>query len=195
MIQPPLRRLLIDLGERRDRDVLDVETLRDLDVGIAPVQHAGHDVYAVFHQEAHQRRPAAGPADDERSEPRRHDRLLRRTEDHRGPAGRGARLDIRVDPVDRAQQRTGHDFLRLAVGHDLAARHRHEPVRDSCGEREVVEHREDRHTALVCESSDHLVELDDMADVEVGGGLIEEEHGGVLRERLREHCSTPLSPG
>jgi hypothetical protein len=175
--------------------VLDVEALRDLDIGVAPVEHARRDMNAPLHEQAHQRRSSAGATHDQRPQTRGDDRLIRRAEDHGGSSRRGARLDVRVDPVDGSEQRSGDDLLRLAVGDDLAGGHRDEPVREGRREGQVVQHRDHRDLPLVGETPDHLVELHDVPDVEVRRGLVQEEDRRILRERLREHGSAPLPAG
>ena len=50
--------------------MLDVEALRDLDVGVAPVQDARDDVDAAFDEQPHQRRAATRAAHDQHPDPR-----------------------------------------------------------------------------------------------------------------------------
>ena len=76
--------------------------------------------------------------------------------------------------------------LGLAGGDDGAVAHGDEPVRVARGERQIVEHHDDRAPRRAVERPHELEHLELVRDVEVGRGLVEQDGLGLLRERERD---------
>ena len=96
--------------------------------------------------------------------------------------------------TDRKSSRVDHVLWR-ADGNDPAIGHDDQSVADRRGQREIVQHGEHRRIASVREFADEAMDLDDMSDVEVRGGLVEEQDRRILRQRLRQDHPTTLSAG
>ena len=82
-----------------------------------------------------------------------------------------------------------------AFGHDPSALHGDDVVRVPRGEVEVVQH--DRHggAALAVEVRDEVQDFHLVGEVQVGGGLIQQQHFGFLGQGHRDPHALPLPAG
>ena len=60
---------------------------------------------------------------------------------------------------------------------------------------EVVQHYTDRDAVPVGQVAHQVEDLDLVAQVEVGGGLVEQQHCGILRQAAREPHALQLAAG
>lgn len=89
-------------------------------------------------------------------------------------------------PVDDALHRSGRDDPTVSHGDDV--------VGVAGGQAQVVEHHDHRHT-LAVQASNGVEHFELVRDVEVGGGLVEQEDGGALGQCERDPRALPLPAG
>jgi hypothetical protein len=109
--------------------------------------------------------------------------------------GAGARVPAQVgdDPPDAHEQLLRDYFSGSAVSIRPSAREYEDPVRESRGEIEVVEGGDDGDSPPPTQLTDPFEEVELVADVEVRGRFVQEEHGGLLGECPREDRSLPFA--
>jgi hypothetical protein len=95
------------------------------------------------------------------------------------------------DPVDGFEDVGDEELVGGALGGDAAVVEEDEAVAVAGGECEVVED-DDGAEAEPVDEVEYLVLV---ADVEVVGGLVEEEVGGALGEGAGDHDALPLAAG
>ena len=82
---------------------------------------------------------------------------------------------------------------RRPVGHDPALAHDHDAREEVGGQGEVVEHGHDRRPVALVEVDQQLHDVDLVADVEVGGRLVEDEDRRRLGDRDGDEHELPLA--
>ena len=92
----------------------------------------------------------------------------------------GGHLD--VDLVHAAQRRGLQGLAGRAVGHEVTAVQHHHLVAVAGGVVEVVDGDQGADALLAGDAAHQLQGLDLVAQVERGGGLVEQQHAGVLAE-------------
>ena len=110
-------------------------------------------------------------------------------------SGGGTRLDLRRDAVHVAEELARDDVTRLPRRDHHAVGHDHQPVAHRGGQREVVQHGEHGRAPCIRELADQPVELDDVTDVQMRRGFVEQEDRRVLRQGLRQHDAPALAAG
>src|SRR5262245_59942812 len=111
-----------------------------------------------------------------------------------GRRARGIAVDAQRRAEARLEDLLAQDRLRRSRRHDPPAVEEEDPLGELGGEVEVVE---DGHPgeAGAIRGEEPVEDLDLVGDVEVGGGLVEEEELGLLRERLGEEDPLALPRG
>ena len=111
----------------------------------------------------------------------------------------GRRLGDRVGDDRRRAARTprasarGDHLVRRALGADPAVPHGDQVVGVPAGEVEVVHHDHDGRAAPPVEVGEQVEHLELVAQVEVGGRLVEQQQIGLLGERHRDPDPLPLA--
>jgi hypothetical protein len=111
------------------------------------------------------------------------------------PAGQGVCVDVDPDAVDGGQAFRGEDVLGQTVGDDPARFEQRDPVGDGRSLVEVVQDDADRDSVVVRQVADEVEEFDLVAQVEIGGRLVEQQHTGFLGEATGEPHPLQLTAG
>src|SRR5215218_6953108 len=111
------------------------------------------------------------------------------------PPGDGVLDDAHVDVEHLADERLGDDLRRRAGGDDRSPAERDDLVGVACGLVEVVQDHEDRASVAGVELGDQLQDGELVGEVEIGGGLVEQQQVGLLGERHRDPCALALPAG
>jgi len=176
-----------------------VERLRLHLIGVRDIHHPDGDEEAQLRQPPHQPRAGARAADDvEGGVPRRR-RLDGEPGEERdiGPPRHGVLPHLHVGAVGDADAGLGDDLLGPALGEHLAAGDEQQQVAVLAGEVEVVHDHDGRQLPRGREPPGEVEHLDLVVDVEVGGGLVHEEHGWAAARAPWRSCSAgaPLRRG
>ena len=95
-------------------------------------------------------------------------------------------------PEDFLDESRGDHLSRWPLRDDPAVAHGHQVGCEACGLVEVVEHRH-QAAAPAVEVDHQFHQLYLVADVEKGGGLVQQQDGGVLGERHGDPYALPLA--
>src|SRR5699024_5549663 len=120
------------------------------------------------------------------------DRLLVR--DHQWGTGARVGHDVAGQTEDLTDEVTGDDLVRGTVGHHPAFVHHDQACGEPGGLCEVVQHGDDGAPAPV-QPPEELQQVVLVGDVEVGGGLVQQQHTGVLGEHHRHPRALALPAG
>src|SRR6185503_720396 len=85
------------------------------------------------------------------------------------------------------------DVADRSIANDRAVREQHDARRECGGEIEVVQDRDDREPAHASERRDAVERRALVRRVKVRGGLVEQQHAGLLGQRHREHGALALA--
>src|SRR5690606_36891854 len=110
-------------------------------------------------------------------------------------AGDGVGGDQGVQREDLLDHGRGDHVGGRALGVDGAAADGNEVVGVAGGELEVVEHDRDGGAAAAIQLSHHVEDLELVGDVEIGGGLVQQQHLGALGEGHRDPYALALPAG
>src|SRR5215510_8492721 len=110
----------------------------------------------------------------------------------RGPARGRVFVHHHAAPVHRLQHGLMQHLVWRAARHRLAAGEKEQPVRDLGSEIEIVGDEEDAQALVPVEPSQEGYALRLVAQVQVGGGLVEDEEARLLGERPREDDALSL---
>jgi hypothetical protein len=110
-------------------------------------------------------------------------------------AGHRVVCDVHRDAVGVGQVLAGEDVADPARRDDLALAQQHDLVGDDRRVVEVVQHDADRHVVVVRQVAHHVEHLDLVAQVEVVGRLVQQQHGGLLRQARRQPHALQLAAG
>src|SRR5699024_6595846 len=97
---------------------------------------------------------------------------------HHGGAGDGVGHDAGVQGEDFVDHPLGDHGGRGALGVDLAVADRDQVIGVAGGEVQVVQDDADGGAAVTVQVADHVEDLELVGDVEVGGGLVQQQHLG-----------------
>ncbi|CAM5476651.1 hypothetical protein SHIRM173S_02348 [Streptomyces hirsutus] len=111
------------------------------------------------------------------------------------PAGERVGADLDPDAVDLGQAFRGQDFFGRALGDDVPFGEQHDPVGNGRRLVEVVQDDADGDAVVVRQIADQVEEFDLVAQVEVGGGFVEEEDSGLLGQAAGQPDALELSAG
>jgi hypothetical protein len=101
------------------------------------------------------------------------------------------RIDNRSDPEYVGEQCLGNNFVRCAMRNDFAVEDDVQAVAIGCGQIQVVNRRQSRDAHATQEGK----QFDQMLQIEVIGGLIENQQTGLLGERSRQQHALLFAAG